>query len=324
MYRDRGLPSLRMLNNMNNQIAVEDMHRPPTHPGLMLLELFLDPLHMTQVELAKAINVPIQRINEIINQRRGVTPETALRLGKYFGVSSSYWLGLQKKHDLWNAYQKEKSSLDKIIPRDGGSEDSSPETNTLSDWLKGLSNGEWKLSGTFSQGGVVFAGGVHEKVAQLYSNQAAESGLGKDLSSISDSDALAYLIQSTGDEGIRRQAIDLLLEVEPSHTLFSAVREKDLSIHIENHSIVLRVMLIPKVDRRFSVLARVYATGSQRFLPEGLELTVLSERGDKIAPDIVARAHDDWLDRPLGMDSGDRFSIRITLDESVVTESFTV
>lgn len=306
-----------MLNNMNNQISVEDMHRPPTHPGLMLLELFIEPLHMTQVELAKAINVPIQRINEIINQRRGVTPETALRLGRYFGVSANYWLGLQKKHDLWNAYQKEKSSLDEIIPRSSES-----ETSRLSDWLKGGLSGEWKLSGTFSKGGVVFAGGIRERITQLYSNQASESGSGIDLSTASDSDALAHLIQSSSDEGIRRQAIDLLLEIDPSHVLFSAVREKDLSIHIENHAIVLRVMLIPMLDERFSVLIRVYATGSQRFLPEGLELSVLDERGDKIAPDIVARTHDDWLDRPLVMDVGDQFSIRIALDKSMVTESF--
>ncbi|NET56535.1 MAG: HigA family addiction module antidote protein [Symploca sp. SIO2E6] len=92
------------------------MHLPPTHPGLMLLEEFLKPLEMTQVELAEAIGVPLQRVNEIVNQKRGVSPETALRLGKYFGVSADFWLGLQKDCDLSNAYQKEKAKLNEIIP----------------------------------------------------------------------------------------------------------------------------------------------------------------------------------------------------------------
>ncbi|NEP12648.1 MAG: HigA family addiction module antidote protein [Symploca sp. SIO2C1] len=70
------------------------MHLPPTHPGSMLLEEFLKPLEMTQVELAEAIGVPLQRVNEIVNQKRGVSPETALRLGKYFGISADFWLGL--------------------------------------------------------------------------------------------------------------------------------------------------------------------------------------------------------------------------------------
>ena len=55
-------------------------HRPPTHPGEMLLEEFLKPMGITQKELSKSIHVPYQRINEVINQKRGITPSTALRL----------------------------------------------------------------------------------------------------------------------------------------------------------------------------------------------------------------------------------------------------
>ncbi len=62
-------------------------HRTPTHPGEMLLEEFLKPMGLTQKYIANAINVPYQRINEIINGRRGITPSTALRLAKVFGVS---------------------------------------------------------------------------------------------------------------------------------------------------------------------------------------------------------------------------------------------
>ncbi len=63
-------------------------HRTPTHPGEMLLEEFLKPMGFTQRELANAIHVPYQRINEIVNGRRGVTPSTALRLSKFFGTSA--------------------------------------------------------------------------------------------------------------------------------------------------------------------------------------------------------------------------------------------
>ncbi len=68
--------------------------RPPTHPGEVLLEEFLNPMAITQRQLADAIHVPYQRINEIINGRRGVTPRTALRLAKFFDTSADYWMNL--------------------------------------------------------------------------------------------------------------------------------------------------------------------------------------------------------------------------------------
>ncbi len=65
-------------------------HRTPTHPGEMLSEEFLKPMGVTQRQLADSIHVPYQRVNEIINGRRGVTPSTALRLSKFFGVSPDF------------------------------------------------------------------------------------------------------------------------------------------------------------------------------------------------------------------------------------------
>ena len=90
--------------------------RVPTHPGEMLLEEFLLPMGLTQRELADAIHVPYQRINEIINGRRGMTPSTALRLAKFFGMSASFWLNLQLRWDLYFAEQEESASLDTIRP----------------------------------------------------------------------------------------------------------------------------------------------------------------------------------------------------------------
>jgi antitoxin HigA-1 len=94
-------------------------HRTPTHPGEMLLEEFLIPLQMTQRKLADGIGVPYQRINELTNQKRGVTPSTALRLGKFFGTSPDFWLNLQMRWDLYAAQHAESQALSKIRPCKG-------------------------------------------------------------------------------------------------------------------------------------------------------------------------------------------------------------
>ena len=82
-------------------------HRSPTHAGEMLLEEFLIPLGLTQQELANAIHVPYQRVNEIINRRRGITPSTALRLAKFFSTSPDFWMNLQQCWDLYHTQQKQ-------------------------------------------------------------------------------------------------------------------------------------------------------------------------------------------------------------------------
>ncbi len=89
-------------------------HREPTHPGEMLLEEFLIPLGITQRELANEIHVPYQRINEIINKRRGITPSTALRLAKFFGVSEDFWMNLQLRWDIYKAKLNEAKELKTI------------------------------------------------------------------------------------------------------------------------------------------------------------------------------------------------------------------
>ncbi len=89
-------------------------HRLPTHPGEMLLEEFLKPMGITQKELSESIHVPYQRINEVINQKRGITPSTALRLAKFFGVSEDFWLNIQLRWDLFRARKKEYSELKRI------------------------------------------------------------------------------------------------------------------------------------------------------------------------------------------------------------------
>lgn len=91
-------------------------HRTPTHPGEMLLEEFLRPMGLSQRELAEGIHVPYQRVNEIINGRRGITPSTALRLAKYLGVSPDFWMNLQLRWDLYFAGKSEADNLKTIKP----------------------------------------------------------------------------------------------------------------------------------------------------------------------------------------------------------------
>jgi len=77
----------------------------------MLREEFLAPMGLTQKQLADAIYVPFQRINELVTGKRGLTPSTALRLAKFFGTSAEFWLNLHMSRDLYFAEQKEKDVL---------------------------------------------------------------------------------------------------------------------------------------------------------------------------------------------------------------------
>ena len=73
---------------------------PPIHPGEILLEEFLKPMGISQYRLAKDICVPPRRINEIVQGKRGITPDTALRLSRYFGLSERFWINLQTRYAL--------------------------------------------------------------------------------------------------------------------------------------------------------------------------------------------------------------------------------
>ena len=91
--------------------------RPPTHPGLMLLEEFLKPLGVSQSAFAARLGVSFPRLNEIIRGKRGVTPDTALRLERVLGMSAEFWLNLQLRWDLWHAiHGKDAEEIAKLRP----------------------------------------------------------------------------------------------------------------------------------------------------------------------------------------------------------------
>jgi len=81
-------------------------NRRPNHPGKILLELYLKPIGMSQLELARRMGVPIQRVNTLINGRRDMSPETAILLSKVLKTSSQYWMNLQMNCDLYDAQKR--------------------------------------------------------------------------------------------------------------------------------------------------------------------------------------------------------------------------
>jgi len=87
---------------------------PPIHPGEILLEEFLEPMEISQYKLAKDISVPPRRINEIVLGKRAITPDTALRLSRYFGLSERFWINLQSRYDL----EVEKDRLQNRLERE--------------------------------------------------------------------------------------------------------------------------------------------------------------------------------------------------------------
>ena len=90
----------------------------PTHPGEVLREDFLKPLALSQYALAKAIDVPQIRVSQIVNGKRAVTPDTALRLARYFGTTAEFWIGMQATHDLETARDRVGAEIEaKVGPR---------------------------------------------------------------------------------------------------------------------------------------------------------------------------------------------------------------
>jgi addiction module HigA family antidote len=93
-----------------------DLKRAPAHPGEILREGFLAPLGITQTELAKRLRTTFRTVNEILNGKRGITPDTAIRLARVFGTSEELWLNLQNQFDLYKTKEKRKNILRYIMP----------------------------------------------------------------------------------------------------------------------------------------------------------------------------------------------------------------
>jgi antitoxin HigA-1 len=96
-------------------------HRPPTSPGEMLREEFILPLGLTQSELADRMDVPVGRINQILQGKRAVTADTAVRLSRVLGMSAEFWIGLQTDFELWHARRNVNLQTTRPLERTKGS-----------------------------------------------------------------------------------------------------------------------------------------------------------------------------------------------------------
>ena len=103
-------------------------HRSPTHPGEMLFTEFLQPMALSQVELAARMGVPVQRVNTLVNGKRGITAETAWLLADVLGTSPEFWMNLQTSWDLWHASKARSPCF------------------TQSRWARDWGEGVWKSS----------------------------------------------------------------------------------------------------------------------------------------------------------------------------------
>ncbi|KJR40858.1 Addiction module antidote protein, HigA [Candidatus Magnetoovum chiemensis] len=93
-----------------------NLKRQPTHPGVILKEDFIAALGLTQADAAKRLKTTVTTINDIINGKRNISPDMALRLARFFGTSDELWLNLQDQYDLYNARLKNKDVLNEITP----------------------------------------------------------------------------------------------------------------------------------------------------------------------------------------------------------------
>jgi addiction module HigA family antidote len=91
-----------------------NLKRKPTHPGEILKKEFMEPLKISQSSLARELNTTFRTINEIVNEKRNISPDMAVRLAKYFGTSAELWLNLQNQHDLYIVKYRKQDILNKI------------------------------------------------------------------------------------------------------------------------------------------------------------------------------------------------------------------
>ena len=92
----------------HSSVDILEMEAPPVHLGEVLREDLLKPLGLTQSQLAKELGISFRAINELVDEKRGISPEMAIRLAKRFGISPPFWLGFQMDYNLWKAAKKMK------------------------------------------------------------------------------------------------------------------------------------------------------------------------------------------------------------------------
>jgi hypothetical protein len=164
---------------------------------------------------------------------------------------------------------------------------------------------------------------MKQRVEQLYVKQA-NFNLMRSAIPTEPEVALVQLIQTTQDDEIRWQAAELLWQVNSRHPACPVISAKDLGLYFEGRTVALMVGVLPKIDSSRLILLRLYPFKPEFHLPPGLKLEVLDETGSQELFQVESRQQDDYIQFKFTGDMGDRFNVRLTLNDVSFIESFVI
>ncbi|AFZ56097.1 DUF1822 family protein [Anabaena cylindrica FACHB-243] len=168
---------------------------------------------------------------------------------------------------------------------------------------------------------------VWQVVEQLYPQRSWEKILPSRLLPNSDvevTDILVYLLQTTNDEEIRWTLAEVLWTIAPNHPVITARRIMDLGMQLAGNSVALMVAILPKIDKTFAVLLRVYPMGNRLYLPADLLLSGLYENGQPFLEVKAREQKDNYIQLKFCAELGEKFQIRVTLNNATITEKFVI
>ena len=246
---------------------------------------------------------------------------------------SPYSPRLKAKFEKWGALLNENRWLQQLYER---RVPPSPVVFNLSMWLDGIVQEGWQ---TFDEWFNVKIPAFRSKqvkgieldspekikrAVKQFRNSQREVAVPAD---VEDREALVHLLQHTHDETVRWKAAEYLWAIDPDSSNSAIRRVMDLGLQLMGHPIALMIAVLRKVDGRIAVLLRAYPMGGQTKLPPDLQLIALDENGNPIPRlEAVARQEplDDYIALYFTADVGDRFSVRLTLEDTTITEQFVV
>ena len=179
----------------------------------------------------------------------------------------------------------------------------------LRNWLEGIFDAGWRtIDEEFATREVSLAPAFRSRTLRFRSSSKED---------------LIKIVQTTQDEETRWQAAESLWEIDPNHPVSGVKRAADLGMQLADHAVALMVAILPKSDGSVAILLRVYPMESQLHLPQGLQLIGLDEAENSFF-EVQAREQDNYIQCKITADPGDRFSVRVTLDDASITESFVI
>lgn len=193
-----------------------------------------------------------------------------------------------------------------------------PDWQRLDTLLQSLKQPILNFASAFPRQGSTNPETLQQLVNQLYLRQSANTQSAP--ANLEPPTALAQLIQTTQDDEIRWQAAELLWELEPQHPACPVISAKDLGLYLAGQAIALMVGILSKSDGKMLILLRAYPL-KEAHLPPELKLIVLDEAGNTVQ-ELESRQRDDYIQFKITADVGDRFSVRMILNDTSFTESF--